>query len=78
MAARRALGLEEEGEVVAILPGSRRSEVQYLARRFFDAAVLGCGPQAPWNVRFVVPAVPALRESDCRACPRGRRAERMC
>ncbi|OPF63562.1 lipid-A-disaccharide synthase [Hydrogenophaga sp. H7] len=60
LAARRALGIEGEGPVVAILPGSRRSEVQYLARRFFDAAVL-MRSRRP-GLRFVVPAVPALRE----------------
>lgn len=60
-AARRSLGLDEQGEVVAILPGSRRSEVQYLARRFFDAALL-MQTRRP-GLRFVVPAVPALREA---------------
>ena len=59
VAARRALGLPEDAEVVAILPGSRRSEVQYLARRFFDAAVR-MRARRP-GLRFVVPAVPALR-----------------
>ena len=39
-AARVALGLRLQDAVVAILPGSRASEVQYLARRYFDAAVL--------------------------------------
>jgi lipid-A-disaccharide synthase len=58
-AARRTLGLPEDAEVVAILPGSRRSEVQYLARRFFDAAVR-MRARRP-SLRFVVPAVPALR-----------------
>ena len=60
-AARRALGLAEDGEVVAILPGSRRSEVQYLARRFFDAAVRMRSSRR--GLRFVVPAVPALRDA---------------
>ena len=59
--ARRSLGLEARGEVIAILPGSRRSEVQYLARRFFDAAVR-MRAQRP-GLRFIVPAVPALREA---------------
>lgn len=61
LAARRSLGLAQEGEVVAILPGSRRSEVQYLARRFFEAAVL-MNDQRP-GLQFVVPAVPVLREA---------------
>ncbi len=59
-AARRSLGLPEIGEVVAILPGSRRSEIQYLARRFFDAAVLMQSKRP--GLRFVVPAVPALAD----------------
>ncbi|MDQ7746534.1 lipid-A-disaccharide synthase [Hydrogenophaga pseudoflava] len=61
LAARRTLGIDAAGPVVAILPGSRRSEVQYLARRFFDAAVL-MRSRRP-DLRFVVPAVPALREA---------------
>ena len=59
-AARQKLGLSDEDTVVAILPGSRASEVQYLARRFLDAAALM--KQARPGIRFVVPAVPALRE----------------
>ena len=59
--ARRSLGLAADGEVVAILPGSRRSEVQYLARRFFDAAVQ-MKIRRP-GLRFVVPAVPALHDA---------------
>lgn len=59
-AARRALGLDEGDTVLAILPGSRASEVQYLARRFFDAAAL-LRRERP-GLRFVVPAMPALRE----------------
>lgn len=59
-AARRALGLRDEDTVLAILPGSRASEVQYLARRFFDAAAL-LRRERP-GLRFVVPAMPALRE----------------
>ena len=58
-AARVALGLRLQDEVVAILPGSRASEVQYLARRFFDAAVLML-KQKP-ALKFVVPAMPALQ-----------------
>lgn len=59
-AARVALGLPTEGDVVALLPGSRSSELQYLGQRFFDAAarILVARPAT----RFVVPAVPALHE----------------
>jgi lipid-A-disaccharide synthase len=58
-AARAALGLPADGEVVAVLPGSRSSELQYLGQRFFDAAarILAARPA----IRFVVPAVPALQ-----------------
>lgn len=59
-AARRQLGLRDEDTVVAILPGSRASEVHYLAERFFSAA--GLMNKARPGLRFVVPAVPALRE----------------
>ncbi|WP_332738716.1 lipid-A-disaccharide synthase [Hydrogenophaga sp.] len=59
-AARVALGLRDEDTVVAILPGSRASEVQYLAQVFFEAAVR-LRSERP-GIRFVVPAVPALRE----------------
>jgi UDP-N-acetylglucosamine acyltransferase len=33
-------GPAARGEVIAILPGSRKSEIQYLAKRFFEAAAL--------------------------------------
>ncbi len=58
--ARARLGLQPGDEVVAILPGSRASEVQYLARTFFEAAVRM--KRARPGLRFLVPAVPALRE----------------
>lgn len=59
-AARRALGLSDSDEVVvAILPGSRRSEIRYLARTFFSAALL-IGRERP-GVRFVTPAAPGLK-----------------
>lgn len=58
--ARRSLGLSDEDRVVAILPGSRASEVQYLARRFFKAAAV-MHRERP-GLRFVLPAVPSQRE----------------
>jgi lipid-A-disaccharide synthase len=58
-AARAALGLPPDATVVAILPGSRQSEVKYLAERFFQAARLI--QQAQPGVQFVVPAIPALK-----------------
>ena len=58
-AARASLGLNDADIVVAILPGSRKSEIQYLAKRFFQAANLINQKQAA--IKFIVPAIPALR-----------------
>jgi lipid-A-disaccharide synthase len=58
-AARRALGLEEGDEVLAVLPGSRASEVRYLADVFF-AAALRVQRERP-GLKIIVPALPALR-----------------
>jgi lipid-A-disaccharide synthase len=58
-AARLALGLPVQGPVVALLPGSRQSEIDYLARRFLDAAAILLR-QRPW-IRFVLPTLPALK-----------------
>jgi lipid-A-disaccharide synthase len=60
LAARRQLGLQAEDLVLAVLPGSRRSEVDYLALRFFEAAALI--RRAHPAIKIVVPAVPALRD----------------
>lgn len=58
-AARHQLGLQDEDTVVAILPGSRQSEIKYLASRFFKAAVLI--KKARPAVKFIVPAIPSLK-----------------
>ena len=57
--ARATLGLNELDTVVAILPGSRKSEIQYLAKRFFQAAALINNAQPA--IKFIVPAIPALK-----------------
>ncbi len=59
LAARAHLGLQAQDRVLAILPGSRSSEVQYIAPPFFAAArrIL----QAQPALKLVVPAVPLLR-----------------
>ncbi|MEI8168873.1 MAG: lipid-A-disaccharide synthase [Rhodoferax sp.] len=57
--ARAKLGLNAEDLVVAILPGSRKSEIQHLALRFFQAAALM--QQAQAATKFIVPAIPALK-----------------
>ncbi len=57
-AARAVLGLNEFDQVLAILPGSRESEIRHLAFRFFQAAALI--QKAQPAIKFVVPAVPSL------------------
>lgn len=59
-AARAALGLSGDAPVVALLPGSRRSEVRALAARFFATAALMV--QRMPALRFVSPVIPSLRE----------------
>ena len=58
-ASRAALGLNESDTVVALLPGSRRAEVQYIAPRLLQAAA-EMHRQRP-QLRFVLPVVPGLR-----------------
>jgi len=58
-AARTALGLPQDATVVALLPGSRSSEIDYLAQRFLQAAQR-MAKQQP-GMHFVLPAMPALR-----------------
>ena len=57
-AARVKLGLRQDAPVLALLPGSRQSEIAHLALRFFQAAALV--RQAQPTMQFVVPALPAL------------------
>lgn len=57
-AACRALGLDEERPVVAILPGSRLSEIEHLTPRFIQAAQI-MQRENP-ALQFVLPAVPSL------------------
>ena len=67
--ARAQLGLSPKDVVVAILPGSRESEVAHLALRFFEAAALIRRAQPA--IKFIVPAVPSLKmriEAAARAC----------
>jgi lipid-A-disaccharide synthase len=56
---REALGLAPDATVVALLPGSRRSEAQYIAPRLLAAAA-EMHRQRP-TLRFVLPVVPGLR-----------------
>ncbi|MGP1629155.1 MAG: lipid-A-disaccharide synthase [Giesbergeria sp.] len=71
-AARIQLGLHEGDAVLAILPGSRSAEVQYITPRFFDAAALI--HKALPAIKMIVPAVPALQariEQAAHACGLG-------
>lgn len=58
-ASRQALGLASDDEVVALLPGSRRSEIQYIAPRVLGAAAL-MHRRRP-GLRFALPLAPGLR-----------------
>lgn len=57
--ARSALGLADGDTVVALLPGSRRSEISHIAPRLAAAAVL-MRRQRP-GLRFILPVAPGLR-----------------
>jgi lipid-A-disaccharide synthase len=59
-AARQALGIDVQAPVVAILPGSRRSEIKYIAPAFLQAVDL-LARQRP-DMRFVLPVVPGLQD----------------
>ena len=58
-AARVALGLPPTAQVVALLPGSRRSEIKLIAPRVLAAAAL-LHRQRP-GLRFVLPVAPGMR-----------------
>jgi lipid-A-disaccharide synthase len=58
-AARAALGLAPDDRVVAVLPGSRESEISHLAFRFFQAVALI--KHAQGAIKFIVPAVPSFK-----------------
>lgn len=57
-AARASLGLHSDRQVVALLPGSRRSEIEHLVPRFIRAAQ--CMQRKNPSLQFVLPAIPAL------------------
>ncbi len=58
-AARRALGLPEAGPVVALLPGSRMSEIKYNSAAFVGAAAI-LAEREP-AIRFVAPMAGAAQ-----------------
>ena len=57
--ARARLGLRDDDTVVAVLPGSRASEIQYLGLRFFKAVAHIVRAQPA--IKFIVPCIPSLR-----------------
>jgi len=57
--AQLALGLDKDRPVVALLPGSRASEIDYLADRFMKASRLMLKVQP--QLQFVLPAIAALK-----------------
>jgi lipid-A-disaccharide synthase len=58
--ARQALGLADADAVIALLPGSRRSEIHYIAPALLQAAAL-LQRRRP-ALRFVLPVASGLRE----------------
>jgi lipid-A-disaccharide synthase len=58
-ASRQSLGLPLDAPVLAVLPGSRRSEIQHIAPVFLQAVSL-LSERRP-DMRFVMPVVPSLR-----------------
>ncbi|NEV61478.1 lipid-A-disaccharide synthase [Thiorhodococcus minor] len=73
LAARRALGLPEQGCLVAVLPGSRMGEVERLAEPFIETAK--CCFEARPDLVFAAPMVSgrlrALFEAKLRHCAPG-------
>jgi len=57
--AKHDLNLDPDRPVVALLPGSRESEITYLAKRFFETANLL--KQAQPQLQFVLPAMPSMQ-----------------
>jgi lipid-A-disaccharide synthase len=58
-AARQLFGLSADATVIALLPGSRRSEIQYIAPTLLQAAAQ-LAQRRP-GMRFVLPVAPGLR-----------------
>ncbi len=58
-AARQAIGLADDVPLLAVLPGSRRSEIQYIAPVFLQA-VARLAQERP-GLQFVLPVVPGLK-----------------
>lgn len=61
-AARQKLGLKPEEKVIALLPGSRRNEIKYLAETFI-ATAYRCWKERP-NIRFITTAANQNRNQE--------------
>jgi lipid-A-disaccharide synthase len=61
-AARKQLNLDDTVQYIAILPGSRRNEIKYLADSFIHTAVL-CWKKQP-NLRFITSAINEQRNQE--------------
>ena len=57
---RMSLGIAEDATVVALLPGSRRSEIRYIAPALLQAAALMARRRS--GLRFLLPVAPGLRQ----------------
>ncbi|GED21044.1 lipid-A-disaccharide synthase [Halomonas halmophila] len=64
-AARETLGLAPEGKLLAILPGSRASEVRFLGATFLEAAERLCAERA--DLTLVIPAATPQRREELEA-----------
>lgn len=69
-AARAALGLAEAGPVLAVLPGSRASEIRFLGETFLAAAERLCAERPGLSV--VIPAATPERRAELEALLAGR------
>jgi len=60
LAARQQLGLPELGGIITLMPGSRQSEIKYLAEDFIKTAQYCLQQRA--NLRFVIPTANQARK----------------
>lgn len=65
MGARQKLGLDLDQPLLAVLPGSRSSEVKYLGRTFLETALLCCQQMSALQV--VIPCATQLRRQQIEA-----------
>lgn len=66
LAARRALGIDEQATTIALLPGSRRQEIRYIAEIFLQSAKR-CFQARP-DLRFLTSHISEERYQEFYAC----------